>query len=921
MEGRAMTVPMDDTRPAPGTGLNQVPLTRADGVQAGGSIELLVGQRLGPFELRRLLGTGGMGQVFLADQLQPVQRQVALKFMQHRLANEQSAVRFEIERQALARMSHPAIAQVFEAGTTADGFPYLAMEYIPGEPISDYCRRQRLNLDQRLELFIRVALGVQHAHHKNILHLDLKPANLLVTEVDGVAQPKIIDFGLAVSSLRIPGQRSGWALAGTPGYMSPEQAGVGNDDGELDARSDVYALGVVLYQLLADATPFVPGQFSGSKSEELRQAFDSYAPLPPSERLTLLDEPRRARRLRGDLDAIVAKAMCRPRALRYESVTDLIDDLRRFRERRPIGARALTRRHRVGLYLARNRLQIGIAAALTLTLLAGLAAATWGLIQARHERDIAAMRQRELERVTEFQQSMLSGLDPAILGQNLKATLAAQFAAALKGQADVAERASTFEQELTLANPTEAARQLLDVDLLDRALTTIERELADQPLVAAELRLSISQAYRAIGRFDAALRSGAAAADGFERTLGPLHLKSLQARAERSQTMRALGRGREDLPALQQLIAEADTVGGAAIDVSLQAQLLQAEILGLEGGRLGESVATARNLLQAHQARFGNTAAPTLAALQVLAALAGRNGDLAGVAPLLQQVYDAQRAQWGDEDARTLAALEALGANLGQRGEYAQALPLLEQALALRRKVQGSQHPSTLTTMNSVSITLSRLGRQSEAIVMAEDALELRTRALGRDHPATLRSLLNLGAFHAVADDIPRAALLTRECYERRLRALGPDNPDVYTAAQNLADFEIALGRPAEALRLAEQTHAQRLRLLGADHIEVYRAEEVLARALVAAGEFARALPLLESQLQPADGDDAPSPRARSMAAWYLAVALRGLGRDAQARQLMDTEMDGLLDATHQELNPPERLALQQLKAYRAGEP
>jgi hypothetical protein len=163
--------------------------------------------------------------------------------------------------------------------------------------------------------------------------------------------------------------------------------------------------------------------------------------------------------------------------------------------------------------------------------------------------------------------------------------------------------------------------------------------------------------------------------------------------------------------------------------------------------------------------------------------------------------------------------------------------------------------------------------------------------------------------------------LLTRECYERRLRALGPDNPDVYTAAQNLADFEIALGRPAEALRLAEQTHAQRLRLLGADHIEVYRAEEVLARALVAAGEFARALPLLESQLQPADGDDAPSPRARSMAAWYLAVALRGLGRDAQARQLMDTEMDGLLDATHQELNPPERLALQQLKAYRAGEP
>lgn len=915
-----MTVSMDDTRPGPAFGLDQVPLTRADGIDSGAAVELLVGQRLGPFELRRLLGTGGMGQVFLADQLQPVQRQVALKFMQHRLAGAQSAVRFEIERQALARMSHPAIAQVFEAGTTADGFPYLAMEYIPGEPINEYCRRLQLPLDQRLGLFIRVALGVQHAHHKNILHLDLKPANLLVTEVDGAPQPKIIDFGLAVSSVRIPGQRSGWALAGTPGYMSPEQAGVGDDHADLDTRSDIYALGVVLYQLVTDAPPFAPGQFSG-KSENLRREFDSYAPVMPSEQLRRHGEQRRSRRVRGDLDAIVCRAMHRTRAQRYESVTDLIDDLRRWLEQRPVMARPATRGHRVGLYLARNRLQVAVAATLTLTLLAGLAAATWGLIQARHERDIAASRQQELERVTEFQQSMLSGLDPAILGQTLKATLTAQYAAAHKAEPQGEAESARFERDLVVANPTEAARQLIAVDLLDRARKAIDQELSGQPLVAAELRASISAAYRAIGRYDAALASGNAAVDGFVTALGPRHLKSLQARVERAHAMKALGRGREDLPALEQLIGDADAVGGSAVDVSLQAQLLRVEILGLESGQLAASVDGARALLAQHQARFGAAGAPTLTAMQVLATLIGRAGDLEAAAPLLQQIHDAQLAQWGAEDLRTLAALESLGANLGQRGEYELALPPLEQVLALRRRIQGSEHPATLQTMNSVSITLSRLGRVDEAIAMSVDALELRTRALGRDHPSTLRSMLNLGAFYAVTDDIARAAELTRECYQRRLRALGPDNPDVYTAAQNLVDFEIILGRPVEALRLAKQTLAQRQRLLGADHSEVVNAGEVLSRALVAAGEFARAVPLLQEQLDQPRTDNPPSERARAMASWYLAQAYRGLGRDAEARRLIVEDTGGLIEATHEDLNPPQRFAAKQLRAYLALHP
>lgn len=909
---------LDDTRPAP-SGLDQVPLTvvTPSAGDAPPRLELAVGRRLGPFELRRLLGTGGMGQVFLADQLYPVERQVALKFMQHRLVDGHASVRFEIERQALARMSHPAIAQVFEAGTTADGYPYLAMEYVPGEPISDYCRRCGLDLRQRLELFVRVALGVQHAHQKQILHLDLKPANLLVTEVDGEPQPKIIDFGLAASALRAPGMRSGWALAGTPGYMSPEQAGVdGDGGGDVDTRSDIYALGVVLYGLLCDDAPFAPGQFSGHTTEELRREFAAYQPLPPSQRLLQLGDRRGAARVRGDLDAVVAKAMQSARTLRYESVAELIDDLRRFLEHRAVRALPPSRGHRLRLYLKRNRVQIGVAAALVLMLVAGLAATTWGLLQARQERDLAATRQRELERVSEFQQAMLAGLDPAILGQRLAATLRAQLTVALKNEQDAAARLAAFDRDLALANPTEAARQLLDTELLDRALKAIERELAAQPLVAAELKLSIGNAYLALGRYATALTVIDAALASFQAQLGPLHSKTLRARAARAQAMRQLGRGREDLPALEQLIHDADAVGGEATRISLQAQLLRAETLGLEGGRLAESVTIARALLARHQAYFGTDALETIQAAQTLANLIGRSGDLAGATPLWEQTLTQLRAAFGEDDARTISTMDFLGANLAMQGDNEAALPLHLKALELHRRVQGNEHPQTLQSMNSAAITLSRMDRLPEAIQMAADALELRKRTLGPDHPQTLRSLLNVGAFYANADDLAKAAALTRECYERRRRTLGPDNPDVYTAALNLADFEIILGHPQEGLRLAEETLTERLRLLGPDHPDVRIARVLLGRALAAASVWKRAIPLLEEQL--AEDADIPgnNERARAMAAWYLAQSYLGVGRKAEAQALLDTQMQGLLAATHKELNPPERYALKQLQAY-----
>ncbi|MBK8066405.1 MAG: serine/threonine protein kinase [Rhodanobacteraceae bacterium] len=903
------------TRPTPLPSLAGVPLTQVDAERSDTlAAELQVGQRIGPFELKRLLGAGGMGQVFLADQLHPVQRQVALKFMQHRLASDHAAVRFEIERQALARMSHPAIAQVFEAGATADGFPYLAMEYVPGEPITSYCRIHGLDLRARLGLFIDAARGVQHAHQKHILHLDLKPANLLVSEVDGKPHPKIIDFGLAVSAVRIPGQRNSFALAGTPGYMSPEQAGVryGPVEADVDARSDVYALGVVLYQLVAGAPPFLASQFSESSSEELRRHFDQHPVMPPSERLRLTDDPRGARDVAGDLDAIVARAMHREHDARYESVAELVDELQRWLEHRPVRARPVTRTHRARLYLRRNRLQVGVASALTLTLAAGFATATWGLLQARQERDLAAARQHELERVSEFQQSMLSGLDPAQLGLSLKASLQQQLAASLKGNPEAPARLTEFERSLALANPTEAARQLIDTQLLRRGLQAVASELADQPQVAAELRIAIANAYLAAGAYAAALDAADLALADLAPLLGPHHPKPLSARLLRAQLMKQLGRGREDLPALARLIADAREAGEAGAQVALDAGMLQSETRALEMGELADGVRMGADLLKAYEARFGADAPETIAALQVQAALVARKDGHAAATPLFERAMAALERRLGEQSPRTIAAIELLGNNLGMQGEFARALPLHRRAAELRRQVQGDQHPQTLQARNSLAITLSRTGELAPAIKIAREVLELRTRSLGRDHPQTLRSMLNLGAFLAHADDIEGAAAITRECYERRKAALGPDNPDVYTAGLNLADFEIIRGKASEGLRLAEEAHAQRSRLLGPDHGDTLVAEGLLGRALAAAGEYRRAIPLLEATV--ADAEE--SERAQAMAAWYLALAYRGVGRAAEAQALIHSRTAGLFEATHDELNPPERHALAQLKEY-----
>jgi len=366
------------------------------------------GKVIGPYRLLELLGSGGMGEVWLAEQNHPVRRRVALKLIKAGMDTREVVTRFESERQALALMDHPAIARIFDAGATPEGRPYFVMEYVAGVPITQFCDKHRLTTRQRMELFIRVCEGVQHAHQKAIIHRDLKPSNILVCEVDGKPMPRIIDFGVAkATSQRLTANamytRVG-AILGTLGYISPEQADSAGED--IDTRSDVYSLGVVLYELLVGALPF---NFQKVPFDEILRRLRTDDAPPPSTKVRTLagaslvaaqnrgaDPPTLTRQLRGDADAIAVKAVEKDRNRRYATPSELAADIARYLRNEPVLARPASGIYRARKYVRRHRVAVAVAAALILLLAAFAVIQTVELRRITRERALAEQRASDL---------------------------------------------------------------------------------------------------------------------------------------------------------------------------------------------------------------------------------------------------------------------------------------------------------------------------------------------------------------------------------------------------------------------------------------------------------------------------------------------------------------------------------------------
>jgi len=492
----------------------------------------LIGESVGPYRLLELIGEGGFGAVYRAEQDAPVRRIVALKIIKLGMDTRQVIARFEAERQALALMEHPNIARVFDAGSTATGRPYFAMELVKGIPITEHCDQHRLSTRERLALAAEVCRAVHHAHQRGIIHRDIKPSNVLVTRRDGAAVPVVIDFGIAkATTTRLTDQSLFTNLLqfiGTPQYMSPEQATISGSD--VDTRTDVYSLGVLLYELLTGTTPIDEQILQRADLSELQRIIREQEPPTPSRRVRMLDDlavdvasvrhtvpPSLARQLRGDLDWIVMKAMEKDCDRRYDGAASLAEDLERFLSHQPVLAGPTGRSYRLRKFVRRNRVGVISGILIALVTLVGLTATTVGFVQARREADSARA-------ISEFLDAMLISADPLQLRVQ-----------------------SVYAPDMPLPPPlaSGAPRDVSVAEMVLGASERIDRSFRGKPQLAATAHETIGFTLRGLGRFEEAERQLRSALEIRRRVLGPSHPDTLRSMLAVGDLLVQTGRGVE----------------------------------------------------------------------------------------------------------------------------------------------------------------------------------------------------------------------------------------------------------------------------------------------------------------------------------------------------------------------------------------
>jgi serine/threonine protein kinase/tetratricopeptide (TPR) repeat protein len=686
------------------------------------------GDRIGRYQLLQQIGEGGCGVVYLAEQEEPIRRRVALKIVKPGMDSKSVIARFEAERQALALMDHPNIAKVLDAGATEYGRPYFVMELVPGVKISEYCDQNSLTTRERLNLFVQVCQAVQHAHQKGIIHRDIKPSNILVTRTtEGTPLPKVIDFGIAkaTTGLRLTDKTLFTAfemLIGTPAYMSPEQAALTSVD--VDTRTDIYSLGVLLYELLTGTTPFDTRELLKAGLDEVRRVIRSQEPLRPSTRLCTMvsadlttvarcrqvDPPKLIRALRGDLDWIVMKALEKDRTRRYQTAIGLAEDVQHSLANEAVSARPPSTLYKLKKVVLRNKLLFSSVSVIIVLLIAGLVGATWLFAREKRARSEAEAGKQAAQteaarsqQVTRFLQDMLRGVAPSV----------------------------------ALGRDTTLLREILD-----KTARRLETELTNQPLVQADLHHQLGNIYWELGQY------------------------------EQSESML-----RQALAIRTQTFGEDEAASDVMNDLG--------NVLGLEF-KHSEAEGMVRRSLAVRQQLLGGEHIKVAESFALLGAVFWRQNRLPDAEAMLRKSLTIHRKLLGEEDPRLGDSLVGMGSVLFQQGKHREAEELFRQAANNFQKELGEDHPSVLGALQNLAVTLDAQGRYNEAETLFRRLVATRRKLYPDQHPLLAGSLFHLAHYLMRQGEYGEAESTYREALAVQRKFKADTDPEVVRTLNEL---------------------------------------------------------------------------------------------------------------------------------------
>jgi tetratricopeptide (TPR) repeat protein len=821
--------------------------------------------RIGSYRIIRILGEGGMGAVYEAEQDYP-RRIVALKVIKSAWASPALLHRFEQESQALARLHHPGIAQVYEAGTADSGMgaqPYFAMEYIVGgQTLTEYSKGRGLNTEQRLNLMAEVCDAVQHAHQRGIIHRDLKPGNILVDEH---GHAKILDFGVARltdSDTQATRQTDVGQLVGTLAYMSPEQALA--DPLALDTRSDVYALGVILYELLAGKLPY---QLSNNLHEAVLTIREQEA--------TALSSVSRV--YRGDIETVVAKAMEKDKARRYASAAELAADIRRHLKFEPIVARPASVSYQMYKFARRNRPVVAGVAAVFVVLLAGVIASTLEAARARGAEHAAVLARQtatsERDRARSAEQQAIESRNRAVTAEaqaeqdrnraqdsEARALRDRNVAVEQEKRADTEAATSAAVNDflqndlLVRANPSYQGGQpdpdLKVRTLLDRAAAQVAAKFKNRPEVEAAIRSTIAEAYAGVGDYQKARSNLERAAELFRGTLGPDDPQTLEVE---------------------------NAIGLSMIN---QGDYRKAEALLIP-------------LLERSRRALGREHIVTLGAMDYVVRLKGETGKTDEAVALGKELFELEKRVFGPEHFNTLLVMSILAVNLLHQGQYAEAEALSNQYVEISRRVEGPSSVNTLRGMNVLSQVYEKEHKLKEAEEMLKELVELGIRSLGPEHQGTLAYMTALANVYGSEKRYPEAEALHLRILDIKRRVLGPRSRQTLNSLSYIVSLYLRQGKYSQAEPYAAEALEGRRQGAGANSGPATAAATDLAEVFVGEKEFLKAEQLAREANQ-WNEKNRPDDWERLRSEAVLGASLAGRRKFAEAEPLLLHGYEGM---------------------------